>query len=63
MLKLGIFPDSLKISKVVPLYRKNDDSNLSNIDLFHCCLNHISHIIIARSNVKSGQIYASRQEN
>ena len=30
MLKLGIFPDSLKISKVVPLYRKDDQTNLSN---------------------------------
>ena len=30
MLKLGISPDSLKISKVVPLYKKSDDSNLSN---------------------------------
>ena len=30
MLKLGISPDSLKISKVVPLYKKGDDSNLSN---------------------------------
>ena len=25
-----IFPDLLKISKVVPLYKKDDDSNLSN---------------------------------
>ena len=30
MLKLGIFPDLLKLSKVVPLYKKDDDSNLSN---------------------------------
>ena len=30
MLKLSIFPDLLKISKVVPLYKKDDDSNLSN---------------------------------
>ena len=30
MLKLGIFPDSLKISKVVPLYIKDDQTNLSN---------------------------------
>ena len=30
MLKLGIFPDSLKISKVVPLHKKDDQTNLSN---------------------------------
>ena len=30
MLKSGIFPDSLKISKIVPLYKKDDDTNLSN---------------------------------
>ena len=30
ILKLGIFPDSLKISKIVPLYLKDDDTNLSN---------------------------------
>ena len=29
MLKSGIFPDSLKISKIVPLYKKDDDTNLS----------------------------------
>ena len=32
MLKSGIFPDSLKISKIVPLYKK-DDTNLSNYRL------------------------------
>ena len=30
MLKSGIYPDSLKISKIVPLYKKDDDTNLSN---------------------------------
>ena len=30
MLKSGIFSDSLKISKIVPLYKKDDDTNLSN---------------------------------
>ena len=28
MLKSGNFPDSLKISKIVPLYKKDDDTNL-----------------------------------
>ena len=30
MLKSGIFADSLKISKIVPLCKKDDDTNLSN---------------------------------
>ena len=30
MLKSGIFADLLKISKIVPLYKKDDDTNLSN---------------------------------
>ena len=30
MSKLGIFPDQLKILKVLPLYKKDDDSNFSN---------------------------------
>ena len=30
MMTSGIFPDALKISKVIPLYEKGDESNLSN---------------------------------
>ncbi len=30
MLNTGIFPDQLKISKVVPMYKKNDESLFTN---------------------------------
>ena len=30
MMASGIFPDALKVSKVIPLYKKGDESNLSN---------------------------------
>ena len=30
MLRVGIFADLLKISKVVPVYKKDDNTNLSN---------------------------------
>ena len=30
MMASGLFPDALKVSKVIPLYKKDDESNLSN---------------------------------
>ena len=30
MMASGIFPDALKVSKIIPLYKKDDESNLSN---------------------------------
>ena len=30
MLRVSIFPDLLKISNIVPVYKKNDNTNLSN---------------------------------
>ena len=38
MLRVGIFPDLLKISQVVPVYKKDDNTNYQIIDLFHFCL-------------------------
>ena len=30
MITTGIFPDSLKIAKIIPIYKKGEPTNLSN---------------------------------
>ena len=36
MITTGIFPDSLKKSKITPLFKKGDQSLLLNYRPFHC---------------------------
>ena len=30
MTAIGLYPDALEISKVIPLYKKGDEANISN---------------------------------
>ena len=48
MLNTGIFPDNLKIAKVVPLYKKGDDGLFTNyrpISLLPSCSNILKRVV------------------
>ena len=35
----GVFPDAMKIARVIPLFKSGDKHVLIIIDLCHCCRN------------------------